>query len=579
VNGGDGDDLMYGGQGGDKMFGDGGDDVMYGGSQGDLLNGGADDDDIWGGFQSDTIFGGPGNDQVFGGHGSDNLFGDGGNDDIYGGPKNDNLFAGSSAVPTDQDCYPPLWSPLVFYEEDDIVIDDLIHYTALKTHTSSQDDQPPTELFWEVRIEPNVCKGDELFGGIGNDHLIGSVIGKATLDGGEDDDDGDGDYNEDPLDFDQFGAPINNDASTEAEFGSPTFIQEDGPGNDNDVCFWDGGPTVVVSDPDGIANTGDEVFGDDVLVLDALGNPTCETVHILGLDPIELTGGKKGGGRNESPELFSAIFVETSPDIVAPFGEKDELSGFITVTFGKAAFTDLTQMQILTHTWLGPQGAAIFRLDSAPSVTLPNNELTMTYTLAEEHVNFILGLNQDPGLFASIHLGENIVRDKFDNGNEAAFTVLSQTLVDLAPPNIIGASYVTDGGFLTIAFDEEVDPLSVETVFPSGIHVRVAGTSSGGVEITGPASVTAIGDTLEIIVSGADQGAIDALVNAPNAIELDVEAAAVADLSGILNDEKNNTAIFVLSDTTLPFILSASYDPTVGFQTLTITFNENIDKI
>jgi len=272
--GGNNKDLMFGGQGGDKMHGEKGNDELFGGSQGDLLKGGEGDDELHGGSQSDVIFGGPDDDQIFGGHGSDNLFGDGGNDDIYGGPKNDNLFAGDSADLTGLNCDPPLWSPLTDYTVDDIIIDDSIHYTALQTHTSSQDDQPPSALFWEVRIAPNVCKGDELFGGVGNDHLIGSVIGKATLDGGEDDDDGDGLFNEDPLDFDQFGAPINNDA--DGEDGIPgnedddDFIQEDGPGNDNDVCFWDGGPTVVVSDPDGIANTGDEVFGDDVLVLDAL---------------------------------------------------------------------------------------------------------------------------------------------------------------------------------------------------------------------------------------------------------------------------------------------------------------------
>jgi len=160
---------------------------IYGGAQGDTLRGGEGDDEIWGGAQSDTIFGGPGNDQIFGGPGSDNLFAGDGDDFVYGGVKNDNIFAGKGT--------------------------------------------------------------DFLFGGVGNDHLIGSLVGKAILDGGEDDDDGDGLYNEDPLDFDITGLPINNDA--DGEDGIPgtedddEFFQEDGPGNDNSWSFSDMDFTLI----------------------------------------------------------------------------------------------------------------------------------------------------------------------------------------------------------------------------------------------------------------------------------------------------------------------------------------------
>jgi len=117
------------------------------------------------------------------------------------------------------------------------------------------------------------------------------------------------------------------------------------------------------------------------------------------------------------------------------------------------------------------------------------------------------------------------------------------------------------------------------TLSGSGIHVREPGLSSGGVEITIPTSVVAVGDTLEILTSPADQASINALIGvvAPASPQLDVDAGAVADLfANPIAVDIDNT-IFLLSDSFAPFILSASYDSTEGFQLLTFTFNENID--
>jgi len=510
MDGGDDDDYMFGASGGDKMFGGFGDDQMYGGAGGDHMQGGEGADEIFGGANSDTIDAGPGNDIVMGGLGSDNIFLGPGDDVAFGGPNNDNIFAGLGI--------------------------------------------------------------DMLHGGDGNDHLIGSLVGQAFLDGGEFDDDGDGFFNEDPIDFDPTGLPLNNDGDREEDEESPTFINEDGPGDDNDVCFWDGGPTVVVNDPDGIPNTGDEEFGDDVLVLDDFGDPTCETVLVLGHDPIRLGGKKGGGGGNVGvPGITSAAFVETVP--IAP----DTVAGTLTLTFNTGVSLGGTVTETLEHISIGSLGVPMMPDLTGATFVEPHNDNSVTFTLAESHVVFILGIFDFPGMIITIQVDDNVFVNKFNNPNVASFIGLSVDAFDTTGPLVIGSAYVTTSGVLTVAFDEPVNSFSVEPVGLSGFHVT---TSSDDVEITSPISITPVGNTLEILVSPAQQVLINDLVDlpagtAPNPIKLDVDADSVKDLDGNNNPGTDNTPITVFSDTTDPFILSATYDST--FDLLTITFNENID--
>jgi Ca2+-binding RTX toxin-like protein len=54
----DGDDLLFGGDGNDTIFGEGGDDVIYGGDDADMLFGGAGSDTFVGGTDGDVVDGG-----------------------------------------------------------------------------------------------------------------------------------------------------------------------------------------------------------------------------------------------------------------------------------------------------------------------------------------------------------------------------------------------------------------------------------------------------------------------------------------------------------------------------------------
>jgi Ca2+-binding RTX toxin-like protein len=121
--GGNGIDLLYGGDGDDvlvlddqfspfpgtagprirgieEIYGNGGNDVIdltssvY--SYGDvLLDGGAGDDVLWSSAGHDTLLGGDGNDNLYGGAGDDALFGGTGNDTLDGGPGADAMTGGT----------------------------------------------------------------------------------------------------------------------------------------------------------------------------------------------------------------------------------------------------------------------------------------------------------------------------------------------------------------------------------------------------------------------------------------------------------------------------------------------------
>jgi Ca2+-binding RTX toxin-like protein len=84
ASGGNGDDAMYGtGNGLDYLYGDAGNDTIDGGDGDDVLNGGADDDRVVGNTGDDTLDGGIGNDLLIGGQGWDNVTGGAGND-VFG---------------------------------------------------------------------------------------------------------------------------------------------------------------------------------------------------------------------------------------------------------------------------------------------------------------------------------------------------------------------------------------------------------------------------------------------------------------------------------------------------------------
>jgi Ca2+-binding RTX toxin-like protein len=115
IDGGTGIDTLYGGKGNDYLSGGAGDDKLYdqstgndtllGGNGDDLLNtytgtgfkyldGGAGNNTLYGGDGNDTVVGQDGDDRLDGNDGNDSLDGGLGNDTLYGGNGNDTLIGG-----------------------------------------------------------------------------------------------------------------------------------------------------------------------------------------------------------------------------------------------------------------------------------------------------------------------------------------------------------------------------------------------------------------------------------------------------------------------------------------------------
>ncbi|MFT5523927.1 MAG: Ca2+-binding RTX toxin-like protein [Pirellulaceae bacterium] len=92
LDGGDGDDRLFGGQADDYLIGGAGDDRLFGLGGDDVLEGGDGDDRLFGLSGNDILDGGDGDDRLLAGDGDDWLSGGLGNDLLHGGTGNDALF-------------------------------------------------------------------------------------------------------------------------------------------------------------------------------------------------------------------------------------------------------------------------------------------------------------------------------------------------------------------------------------------------------------------------------------------------------------------------------------------------------
>ncbi len=89
-----GRDFVQGGAGNDLIFGADDDDTLEGGSGNDTIDGQIDDDLIRGGAGDDSLLGGQGNDSIDGGTGDDYLEGGVGNDTLRGNRNEDTIIGG-----------------------------------------------------------------------------------------------------------------------------------------------------------------------------------------------------------------------------------------------------------------------------------------------------------------------------------------------------------------------------------------------------------------------------------------------------------------------------------------------------
>ena len=173
IDGGDGNDTLFGGRSNDTIYGGTGDDSTYGD---------AGDDQILFGSGADTVYGGDGNDYIDeainvsnfdfanlldGGNGNDTIFADAGNDTLYGGSGND-ILNGETG------------DDLTYGEDGDDII--LFGSGADTVYGGNGND-----YIDDAYGVPNFNDANMLYGGDGNDTIFAGS-GNDTLTGGAGDD-------------------------------------------------------------------------------------------------------------------------------------------------------------------------------------------------------------------------------------------------------------------------------------------------------------------------------------------------------------------------------------------------------
>ena len=459
-----GDDILEGGEGNDRLSGDGGDDILDGGLGDDLLVGdtqeGLDlafpmapgDDYLVGGDGNDELQGNAGHDVLLGGTGDDRLYGDDpgvdpsqeGDDWLEGGDGNDFLTAlgGDDTLVGDDGEDVLLAGPgddtLLGGEDDDIGFggegDDEI--TA-----GDGDDQFDGEAGDDVLFGDD---GDDLLiGGDGLDELDGGAGDDLLLGGGDDDtlfgrdgnDELQGNEGSDLLVGDAGDDRIFGQAGDDELFGSEGDDALRGDAGD-DLIDGGGGDDILVGDADGqIGGSGGNDLltggsGNDVLVGGG-GQDTYLFDPGDGFDIIAEAGGEGNRavfGSGISPSTIIAA-VGLNDSLVLRTGNGDnavqiqsfglsnlngphpidtfEFSDGTVLTYEQLAQTGLAVSGGLGNDQLSgtTQGERIF--GGGGNDTIQGQEGTDTL-LGEDGADFLEGGSDDDALFGG--MGDDVLR-------------------------------------------------------------------------------------------------------------------------------------------------------------------------
>ena len=194
-----GADLIVGGEGDDRMFGQGGDDDLRGNSGEDYIFGGHGDDRITAGDDADYVDGGAGDDRVMSGKGDDEMHGGDGNDLLCGQSGDDLAFGGEGQ---DQLIGHSGNDTMHGGDGDDALLggsgDDVMHGDAGNDWMSGSSGVDTLHGGEGDDVLHGGSSGDFLNGDAGNDRLYGTS-GNDTIDGGAGNDRLDGGTDDDVL--------------------------------------------------------------------------------------------------------------------------------------------------------------------------------------------------------------------------------------------------------------------------------------------------------------------------------------------------------------------------------------------
>lgn len=278
IDGGDGDDIIFGNGQSDFLFGGEGDDEIYGDGWGitgaaagnDYLEGGAGNDKLFGGAGADYLLGGTGNDLLVGDmeddavedQGADFLDGGDGNDELRGGGGKDTLYGGND--------------------------NDLLYGDAGDDYLNGGNGIDELQGGEGNDVLDGGAGADTLFGDAGQDELWGGE-GADHLNGGADNDVLMGGAGNDVLWGDDGNDVLNGDEGDDTLHGGAGNDTLDG-GNGSDWLFGGEGDDKYV------VRTSDAAAGQVDVISDSQG---VNTLRLEGasLADIQLSTGQSGGAK------------------------------------------------------------------------------------------------------------------------------------------------------------------------------------------------------------------------------------------------------------------------------------------
>ncbi|MDZ7904472.1 MAG: calcium-binding protein [Cypionkella sp.] len=194
------DDGLTGASNDDFLLGGAGDDKLEGGKSNDLLLGEKGADELFGGIGYDTLLGGNGNDTIFGLTGKDFIIGGGGEDEINGGRGDDTISGSSGADKLEGGAgndvisgidmgenLDPLAVNLLADEDDAETAAEALASNVRSTFGADAADDNAGRLTEALTSGNSNTDDDALFGGRGDDTILGDL--SDTMTGGEGEDD------------------------------------------------------------------------------------------------------------------------------------------------------------------------------------------------------------------------------------------------------------------------------------------------------------------------------------------------------------------------------------------------------
>jgi Ca2+-binding RTX toxin-like protein len=330
-----GNDYIIGGIGVDTVAAGGGQDYVDGRAADDLICGQAGDDHLIGGTGNDTAFGGSGNDLMEGGDGNDNLYGNANNDIIFGGNGNDfiegnqdkdwasgddgtdTVIGGTSAAG-----FKDTGDTLLGGNQDDTIVGDNAVQSGgvwIPTDLDNTDSTLGGNDFIFAGNGDDTCHGgigdDVIFAGSGNDHCEGND-GADTINGeaGEDELVGGG--------FEQASPGV----------GYPDSVDTINGGTENDVITGDNAIVTTVApaaSTDTVKGRG-FTLGHSITLLDLGYSPTPGTSDgdfLHGNDGQDVIYGQ--GGKDAITGDNGDDYVEGGPaaDLISGGAGNDDIVG------------------------------------------------------------------------------------------------------------------------------------------------------------------------------------------------------------------------------------------------------------